>query len=171
MLYTIGIDPDVNGYFVILKEGKVLDYDKLSADGKYIDFWLLFEKVNTKLQKVKSKPFVYIEKPFTPGRYGGVETTWRNYQKACDAFSRLHITEIRPTDWQKGIGISIPKDTPKKERRKALKQASFNFAKREFSKIDFNRYSIKTGKVLTGREQGLADALCIAYYGFLQNLK
>jgi hypothetical protein len=81
---------------------------------------------------------------------------------------------VSPQTWQKYLGFNLTKEEKAlkmstKQKRELVKNKALNFAKRQEPKIDFNLYSAKTGNKLKGFNDGLSDAYCIAYYGFLQN--
>jgi len=172
-IYTLGVDPGITGAWCRLKNGKYINSGSfpINESGKYIDFNFLAHKISlSTAYNIK----VFIEHPWTQGNQGGTETIWRNYQSVFLATSFGNIsTEIRPQKWQEYLGLSITKEEKKlklstKEKRELVKNKAFNFAKTHGGDIDLNRYSKKTGKLLSGFNDGLTDAFCIAYYGYLQ---
>jgi len=173
MIYTIGIDVGQKGVTTLLKDGRYqkhwnltnyiskgrLDFSKLEGD-LYNHF-----PVNTK---------VYLEHSWTQGNQGGTETIWRNYEDLFVLFRHCERFEVSPQTWQKYLGFNLTKEEKAlkmstKQKRELVKNKALNFAKRQEPKIDFNLYSAKTGNKLKGFNDGLSDAYCIAYYGFLQN--
>jgi len=175
--YTIGIDPGLTGAWVLLKNGRfnfgtnhvVVDnqLDFQSASDCYCD-WL--EVTDCKAITIGQ---IYIEKPFTPAKQKGTEMTWRNYQTLYLAFSGYkEVIEISPKEWQKTLGFDkIDKKIKGVERKKMIKERALKFAKQQEPKINWYRVG-KKGQTLTTVNDGLVDAYCIAYAGFLlENLK
>jgi hypothetical protein len=170
--YIIGIDPGITGAWVLLKDGKYSlsgNFPK-KENGLINHSYLSNFILNTLLEKeVLHQPKIYIEKPFALSVNGGVETIWRNYQSVYLAFvfNEKYPVEIPPKEWQKILAFDkIDKNIKSKERKQLIKQRALDFARRQEPTI--NWYNIgKKGQTLTTVNDGLVDAYCIAYAGYL----
>jgi hypothetical protein len=168
--YTIGIDPGVTGAWVLLENGKYFKSGKFpKREDGLIDHYTLYDEIIDRVIKYIVTPPTYIEKPFALSVNGGVETIWRNYQSVYLAFSHKGVdpTEILPKEWQKILAFDkIDKKIKGKERKQLIKQRALDFATRQEPKI--NWYNIgKKDQTLTTVNDGLVDAYCIAYAGYL----
>lgn len=161
----IGIDPDKLGGYCIMKDEQIVAYgnfelETIIVSGKQKE---IIDYTNTlkKIKKIKGN--ATIEKPFVPAMHAGGEITWRNYQTAYLLFHNLGctITEVRPQSWHKKLGITIPKEIDKKLRRQYIKDYCRDYVIKNYPEVDINIYSKKTGKKLTGVNQGIIDAICI----------
>jgi hypothetical protein len=114
-IYSIGIDPDTTGAWVLLEDDQLLDYGtfptyietKNGKKSRYIDFVKLYEEITNKLLKLDNRPIIMIESVPIVG-HTGKYTQFRNWQTIynCFTFGDYRPTEVSPTQWAKKLGLA-----------------------------------------------------------------
>jgi hypothetical protein len=142
----IGIDPGVTGGWAeISVDGSSIAY------GHFKEGWVeIFEKFNTLvghrvyLEKVSASPIMGCTRSFQFGaNYGG----WLALLEGL----KISHTLVTPKTWQKELLGGFPSGQSK--------QRAFDFARRKWPNLNLKK-----------SDDGIIDALCIAYYGRRENL-
>ena len=167
-LYYLGIDPGVSGAYAILNRvGDVRSLGLYKERSDLIGFLRQGIDVRAALEKVHSMPKQGVSSTFTFGEATGV---WRGI---LEAFS-VPFELITPMTWQREIlDFQITKeekkeDETKKEHdcrternRRKKKEAVTAFVLRRYPDL-YHLLKIK-------KNQGIADAICLALYARIRN--
>jgi hypothetical protein len=167
-MVVIGIDPGLNGGIAFIDEGKNCHAFPLPYnDNKRLnpgelqklimeEFYDWFEGYHARF-KEPNHPWatVYVERQFIRGRQKGALAIGENYGRimaTLELLGEMPVKEVRPVDW-KGM-------LPSREKGQTEKDVSIQYC------LD-REYEIPTlkprGKIL---HDGIADAICIALYGW-----
>lgn len=171
-MYVLGIDPGLSGGLCVVNEGGIVEVIRMptckrpNRKGNYIDLEKIYEFISK-----YTLDSIFVERQFilrSQGMSSGSKTMYQSglLYGICYPISN-DLNEINAKDWQKEIFDRVDED----------KIVEYNYSNQTKLKAiayveqTYNSQYLFYSKRQTKPSDGLADAICIASYGFILRTK